>query len=149
MTTIPLTPHSGSTGVFRNARTTGSASSRRPQSPPASAYFPLFPEDPDGRPVASPGAQAHFSYSTTLRRHHAEYSPADFAAVVNAEATGLWSRFVSVLAGRRGYEEELEEGGRPKYTAVEQEAKGHSLSAKFAHCSVEVRMCCSLDAFHA
>ena len=147
MTTIPLTatPYSSRAAVFRHTR--GASGSGRPPSPPASAYFPSFPDDPYARPVAAPDAESHFAYSTTLRRHHTEFtalqSPALFAAAVNAEATTLWSRLSSTISGAR--EPEAEGGGsRPKYTALEHEAKGDTLSARFAHCSIEVRVFSSL-----
>lgn len=147
MTTIPLTatPYSSRSAVFRN--THGASGSGRPASPPASAYFPSFPDDPYGRPVAAPDAESHFAYSTTLRRHHNEFtalqSPALFAAAVNAEATTLWSRLSNTISGGREPEGDL--GSRPKFTALEHEAKGDTLSARFAHCSIEVRVSCSFD----
>ena len=141
MTTIPLTsagPYSSRAAVYRNTA--------RPASPPASAYFPSFPDGPYARPVAAPDAESHFAYSTTLRRHHTEFtalqSPALFAAAVNAEATTLWSRLANTVSGRQDPEGDL---GRPKYTALEHEAKGDTLSARFAHCSVEVRVCSLTD----
>ncbi|KAG8959193.1 High affinity Ca2+/Mn2+ P-type ATPase-like protein [Tulasnella sp. 419] len=42
---------------------------------PASNYFTTFAEDPDQPPIPAPGAQSHFAYSTTLRRHGPETSP--------------------------------------------------------------------------
>ena len=151
MTTIPLTsasPYSTRGAVYRNTR----SGTTRPVSPPASAYFPSFPDDPHARPIATPNAEAHFAYSTTLRRHHTEFtalqSPAHFAAAVNAEATGLWSRLINTVSGRQELEGELE-NGRPKYTALEQEGRSDTLSAKFAHYSVQVRVCCWIvDTFH-
>jgi Ca2+-transporting ATPase len=151
MTTIPLTsasPYSTRGAVYRNTR----SGTTRPVSPPASAYFPSFPDDPHARPIATPNVEAHFAYSTTLRRHHTEFtalqSPAHFAAAVNAEATGLWSRLINTVSGRQELEGELE-NGRPKYTALEQEGRSDTLSAKFAHYSVQVRVCCWIvDTFH-
>ncbi|KAG8829989.1 High affinity Ca2+/Mn2+ P-type ATPase-like protein [Serendipita sp. 399] len=53
--------------------------SQRPPSPPATAYFSGFsnehdPSGPYREPTAHTDAQAHFAYSTTLRRHHVDAS---------------------------------------------------------------------------
>jgi hypothetical protein len=51
--------------------------SNRPPSPPATAYFSGFgdedaPASMQQEPTAQPDAQAHFAYSTTLRRHQVD-----------------------------------------------------------------------------
>ncbi|KAI5894467.1 calcium-transporting P [Schizophyllum commune H4-8] len=43
--------------------------SPREESPPASAYFTNLRDDSDSTPRPAPGAEDHFAYSTTLRRH--------------------------------------------------------------------------------
>ncbi|KAL1672116.1 hypothetical protein EV122DRAFT_271914 [Schizophyllum commune] len=45
------------------------ALSPREESPPASAYFTNLRDDSDSTPRPAPGAEDHFAYSTTLRRH--------------------------------------------------------------------------------
>ncbi|PFH52196.1 hypothetical protein AMATHDRAFT_57558 [Amanita thiersii Skay4041] len=141
---IPLSPRpsSSTSAVFRPTYRSNLGSARGPPSPPASAYFPLLSADSQARLRPTPDAEVHFAYSTTLRRHHADASalrsPADFAAAVEAEATSLWSRAIGVITGRRSpvQEEQMEEARSPR-PPVQREGKGDSLSAKFAHCSVE------------
>lgn len=142
MTSIPLTssmPYSSSTSTLRNPRG-ASFDPRRTSSPPASAYFPLLEEN-NARTMVPHDAEAHFAYSTQLRRHQTELSalrsPADFAAAVNARATSFWSRIFDTVTGRKEEREDLEDR-RPAYSALEQESKGETLSAKFAHCSIQV-----------
>ncbi|KAF9463547.1 Ca-transporting ATPase [Collybia nuda] len=113
---------------------------QRSPSPPASAYFPLLSADHSARLRPTADAEAHFAYSTTLRRHQSEASalasPAHLASAVNAEATSLWSRAVGAITGQRqdDYGGGMENGrtsppqrGEPRETA----------SARFAHFSVE------------
>ncbi|KAK0195989.1 Ca-transporting ATPase [Armillaria mellea] len=111
-------------------------SPQRSPSPPASTYFPLLASDPENarlQPV--PDAEAHFSYSTTLRRHHLEGSvttPSELASAVNAEASSLWSRVLAWITGQPP-DDHLESGrGTPR-----PEPPKHTLSSQYAHCSVE------------
>ncbi|KAK0241115.1 Ca-transporting ATPase [Armillaria nabsnona] len=111
-------------------------SPQRSPSPPASTYFPLLASDPDNaRLQPAPDAEAHFSYSTTLRRHHLEGSvttPSELASAVNAEASSLWSRALAWVTGQPP-DDHLESGrGTPR-----PEPPKHTLSSQYAHCSVE------------
>ncbi|KAF8633311.1 hypothetical protein AX17_004485 [Amanita inopinata Kibby_2008] len=138
---LPITspaPLSTTSAVFHRSNL---GSARGPPSPPASAYFPLLSENAHGTLRPTPDAEAHFAYSTTLRRHHTEVhalrSPADFAAAVNAEATTVWSRTINLITGRNSQEQDRVEEGRPKTSTTQRESKSDTLSAKFAHYSVE------------
>ena len=113
----------------------GQAPPRSP-SPPASAYFPLLSDD-RLRPV--PNAESHFAYSTTLRRHHADAtlgSPSDIAHVVEAEASSLWSKAVALVTGQPP--EGAVENGRLSPKPPQREERRDTVSARFAHYSVEV-----------
>ena len=138
---VPPVGSSTSSGYrFGNQRSASGYQQRSP-SPPASAYFPLIPGDSSHpRFQATPNAEAHFAYSTSLRRHHVDNatlaSPGGFATAVNTEATNLWTRLVNFVAGQKHDYQPVESRETP---APQQrtEAKD-TLSAKFAHCSVEV-----------
>ncbi|KAH0588507.1 hypothetical protein H2248_004338 [Termitomyces sp. 'cryptogamus'] len=112
----------------------------RSPSPPASAYFPLHSVDTGARLRPIPDAEAHFAYSTTLRRHPSEAaaltSPTHIAHAVNAEAQTLWSRFVGSVTGSRPDYELVAENGR-----VTPPPRGDTptitASAQFAHTSVQ------------
>jgi Ca2+-transporting ATPase len=114
----------------------------RSPSPPASAYFPLLSgQDTTSRLRPTPNAEAHFAYSTTLRRHQSETaaalaSPAVFAAAVNAEAAGLWTRIINTITGRRT--NEYQPVGRETPTVAQREEMKNTASGKFAHLTVEV-----------
>ncbi|KAF4620920.1 hypothetical protein D9613_000938 [Agrocybe pediades] len=113
----------------------------RSPSPPASAYFPLLSADTNSRLRPTPDANAHFAYSTTLRRHQSEgaaalASPAVFAAAVNAEATGLWTRAINKITGRDSVEYQPVENGRSTPPA-QREAPKDTASGKFAHLTAE------------
>ena len=115
----------------------------RADSPPASAYFPLLSADTNARLRPTPDAEAHFSYSTTLRRHQSEgaaalASPAVFAAAVNAEATSLWTRAVNAITGRQTNEYQPVESGRATPSVQAREEAKDTASGKFAHYTVEV-----------
>ncbi|KAI0061869.1 Ca-transporting ATPase [Artomyces pyxidatus] len=132
--------------------------SRRPQqqprspSPPASAYFSKFVGD-EQEPQASPDAQSHFAYSTTLRRHHPDglgLTPhsAGFpafdslrSAVAEEGPSGIWDRLVSLVKGAQGREDTLENGYAPVPKPEEQQ---ETPSARFALTSVQE----SLAYFH-
>jgi P-type Ca2+ transporter type 2C len=134
LASIPLTPIASSSSYHNPGQL-------RSDSPPASAYFPLLSADRDSnarlRPV--PDAEAHFSYSTSLRRHPTDLTLAYTAQAVNAEASSLWSRVVGAITGKRkdGDHEELLGNGRG-IAEPPAEAKRDTASARFAHYSVEV-----------
>lgn len=116
---------------------------QRSPSPPASAYFPLLSADHSARLRPTADAEAHFAYSTTLRRHQSEASalasPAHLASAVNAEASSLWTRAVGVITGQRRDDYGVgTENGRASPTAQRVEQKD-TASARFAHYSVDVR----------
>lgn len=105
----------------------------RSDSPPASAYFPSLSADTNTRLRPIPDAESHFAYSTTLRRHQSEgpISPSELAQVVEAEASSIWQRFT-------GQHPSPSSDYQPLESAPKQELR-HTVSARFAHCSVEVR----------
>ncbi|KAJ7750112.1 Ca-transporting ATPase [Mycena maculata] len=108
----------------------------RAASPPASTYFPLLSGDSGARLRPTADADSHFSYSTTLRRHHPEglpLSPTDLAHVVNVEASSLWSRAVGAVTGQPP-ETSLENGRATPPPTLEAH---DTMSARFAHTSVE------------
>src|SRR6266545_4020497 len=67
----PIASSTSSSYRFANPRSASRQYPRSP-SPPASAYFPLVAGDEHQRFQATPDAEAHFAYSTTLRRHHVD-----------------------------------------------------------------------------
>lgn len=139
---VPLASSTSSNYRFSNPRSAGYRQQQRSPSPPASAYFPLVEGAVHPRFQATPGADAHFAYSTTLRRHHVDGAtlPQGLAAAVNAEASSLWSRITNFISGRPQDEYQPLENGRDTPPVQQRvETKG-TLSAKFAHCSVEVRV---------
>ncbi|KAJ7578276.1 Ca-transporting ATPase [Mycena floridula] len=114
----------------------------RSPSPPASAYFPLLSADHnrENRLRPTPDAESHFAYSTTLRRHHIEptlASPAQFAHVVNTEALSLWQKAVAAVTGRQPVptDDHLESARVER--EFPKEDRRDTVSAKFAHCSIE------------
>ncbi|PPQ78974.1 hypothetical protein CVT25_002258, partial [Psilocybe cyanescens] len=142
LTAIPITsPMAASSSSNYRYGNQHSASIPRSPSPPASAYFPLLSADNNTRLRPTPDADAHFAYSTTLRRHQSESaaalaSPAVFAAAVNAEATSLWTRAVNTITGRQTNEYQVVESGRETPPVVREENKD-TASGKFAHMSAE------------
>lgn len=147
---IPLVPAQspGHTSSF----STASSLSRQPlagrnythvprsPSPPASTYFSSFAGNAEPQPT--PDANAHFAYSTTLRRHHPDQSLSggssafqSLGSVVSTEGAELWDRVMSKVAGGPSAEETMEQG----------HANGHSVkgqqetpSSQYAHFTVEV-----------
>lgn len=109
---------------------------------PASAYFefPSSGDDASTRLRPTPNAEAHFAYSTTLRRHPSEAavlaSPAYFAKAVNEEASTLWSKVVGLITGKHQDEYTRMENGAT--TPLSQEPPTSTASAQFAHTSIEV-----------
>ena len=147
LTSIPIrSPIASSSSSTMYRYTQGSANGHYPprsESPPASAYFPLLSAgDPNAKLQPTPDAEAHFSYSTTLRRHQTESaaalaSPAVFAAAVNAEASSLWTRAINYITGNTNQYQAVD-SGRETPPAGPKEEKRDTASAQFAHCSIEV-----------
>lgn len=122
----------------------------RSESPPASAYFSHFAGHDHELQPTSADAHAHFAYSTTLRRHTLE-GPLGIpstplrssvpsmgelkTAMENEGVRGVWERTGGRLLAAFW-------GDRPQYEhlpAHREEAQKESASARFAHCSIEVR----------
>lgn len=152
--TVHLPPIASSTASnYRISNPRSATGYRQPQrspSPPASAYFPLFQDDVHPRFQATPDADAHFAYSTTLRRHHVDgaalSTPKGLAAAVNAEASSLWTRMINFISGRTTNDYQPLENGSDTPPVHRRVGPEGTLSAKFAHCSVEV---CTQIAFFA
>lgn len=146
LTSIPIhSPIASSSSSTIYRYTQGSANGHYPprsESPPASAYFPLLSGgDQNAGLRPTPDAEAHFSYSTTLRRHQTESaaalaSPAVFAAAVNAEATSLWRRAINYITGNTNQYQAVD-NGRETPPAGAKEERRDTVSAQFAHCSIE------------
>ncbi|KAL4263970.1 High affinity Ca2+/Mn2+ P-type ATPase-like protein [Pleurotus pulmonarius] len=124
-------PSTSSSGFFRRSRSMHVAANdpaTRSPSPPASSYFPLLSADGSARLRPTPDADSHFAYSTTLRRHHN-----DSLATVEAEANSIWQRVVAFITGSAN----SAEAGRTSPPIAQKEAVKDTVSARFAHCSVE------------
>ena len=85
--------------------------SPRTSSPPASTYFSPPAGDDQMEMHPTPGAQEHFAYSTTLRRHslppalpHGEAFPGreSIRYAVDQGTAGLWDRLVGIVKGKNG-----------------------------------------------
>ncbi|KAF8963625.1 Ca-transporting ATPase [Flammula alnicola] len=145
LTAIPITSPvaASSSSNYRVTQHSANGYGHQPRtpSPPASAYFPLLSADTNTRLRPTPNAEAHFAYSTQLRRHHSEgaalASPAVFAAAVNAEATSLWTRAINTITGRQTNEYQAVESGRESPPVGERPEAKDTASAKFAHHTVE------------
>lgn len=84
----------------------------RTSSPPASTYFSPPTGDDHMEMQPTPGAQAHFAYSTTLRRHslpptspHSTAFPALESirhAVTDQSSAGIWDRLLRTVNGKSG-----------------------------------------------
>ena len=123
----------------------------RSSSPPASTYFTPYDGGHHGDPQpATPEANAHFAYSTTLRRHRAEGplglgTPGsangfpkleELRTVVEEEGpSGLWQRTVGLVKGLLSKDEGYEKLATPMVSDNRE-----TPSAIFAHRSVEVRL---------
>jgi Ca2+-transporting ATPase len=143
LTAIPITsPMAASSSSNYRMHSANAYGPPRNPSPPASAYFPLLSEDAGARLRPTPDAEAHFAYSSQLRRHQSDgaaalSSPAAFSAAVNAEATSLWSRAVNTITGRDTAEYQPVSNGRMTPPVVERPETKDTASAKFAHITVE------------
>lgn len=148
LTAIPITSPTAASSAANYRVTQHSATVNgypphpRSPSPPASAYFPLLSaQDTTSRLRPTPNAEAHFAYSTTLRRHQTDTaaalaSPAEFAAAVNAEAASLWTRAINTITGRQT--NEYHPVGRDTPPVTQREETKDTASGKFAHQTVEV-----------
>ncbi|KAJ6593200.1 Ca-transporting ATPase [Mycena capillaripes] len=108
----------------------------RSASPPASTYFPLLSGDSGARLRPTADAEPHFLYSTSMRRHNVDgvpLSPVEIASAVNAQASSLWTRAVSVVTGQP-LETNIEDG---RATPPPMQEVRDTASARFAHCSIE------------
>ena len=84
----------------------------RTSSPPASTYFSPPVGDDQMEMHPTPGAQAHFAYSTTLRRHSLPHAPPHGEAfpgresvryaVTDQGSAGLWDRLLGIVKGKSG-----------------------------------------------
>nr|VWO94970.1 Calcium-transporting ATPase (EC [Ganoderma boninense] len=141
---------SGRAAYGANPRAAPVYAQYRSESPPASAYFSHFAGQDHELQPTTPDAQAHFAYSTTLRRHTLEGplgipstplrsslpSIGELKNAMEVEGVrGVWERTVgrlfAALSGHRDQHEFL-----PTHRA---EVKKESASARFAHSSIEVR----------
>lgn len=121
----------------------------RQPSPPATAYFSGFSTDPqrDQEPTPHADAQAHFAYSTTLRRHQVDstghalttpISPSFFADRFNSvmtRTTRIWDGLTSNVR-----EPLLENGDREREASREAHPAKEGKSGQFASWSPEVSL---------
>jgi len=114
----------------------------RADSPPASAYFSGF-SGPHHEPTPTPDAQAHFAYSTTLRRHNVETGISQEAqafgplqpVISGVEQAGGWlKRMWDGVNGGSSAEESLENGWDRAQGSRPMQA---TPSAKYAQMTVE------------
>ncbi|KAI0701005.1 calcium-transporting ATPase [Cerioporus squamosus] len=139
------------------ARPRQSASARPPvyaahrsESPPASAYFSHFSGDHHYEPQPTrPDTNAHFAYSTTLRRHTVEgplgipppsaggiSSLGELKSVVETEgAKGLWDRTLGPVVAAFTQRDQYER--LPTHREREDTSQKESASARFAHRSIQ------------
>ncbi|KAI0041087.1 Ca-transporting ATPase [Auriscalpium vulgare] len=137
------TVYSASSSTTFSRRGGPAAQQPRSESPPASAYFSKFVGD---EPQPSPDAQAHFAYSTTLRRHthndsggmgitpHSAGFPAlesIRSAVSEDGAGGLWARLVRLVRGGQA------ENGNAYELVPKLEAQQETPSSQFALATVQ------------
>jgi Ca2+-transporting ATPase len=132
---------------------------QRPPSPPATAYFSGFQNENESQdaalgmqrePTAHTDAQAHFAYSTTLRRHQVDSAGyaatpirpdflADGFTTLLGKAQRAWDNWRS-----GGEDELLESGWGEREPATEEEHPREGKSGQFASWSIEVRSGCSM-----
>jgi Ca2+-transporting ATPase len=129
----------------------------RQPSPPATAYFSGFSNETqrEQEPTPHADAQAHFAYSTTLRRHHVDstghaistpISPSFFADRFNSlmtRTTRVWDGLTSNVR-----EPLLEDGERERNASREARPAKEGKSGQFASWSAEVRSTSLLEPFH-
>ena len=126
--------------VSRNGGYTAASTLPRPASPPASTYFSDFP-GPHDEPLPTAGAQAHFAYSTTLRRHSVEFTERPEFGVLQPlvssveEAGGWLKRVTDGVRGDASREQVLEDGWRE--TSQSHRQHRETPSSKYAHLPVE------------
>jgi P-type Ca2+ transporter type 2C len=132
---------------------------QRSPSPPATAYFSGFQNDNEDldpaadmqrEPTAHTDAQAHFAYSTTLRRHHVDSAGyaatpirpdflADGFTTLLGKAQRTWDNWRS-----GGNDALLENGWAEREPTTEAEPPREGKSGQFASWSVEVRVKCTM-----
>lgn len=140
LASVPETSMSTSSSFYRSG--SGYYDGSRSDSPPASTYFPTVSEDQEAAPLPTPGADQHFAYSTTLRRHHTEDSIGDrFEAgirdIVEEGPKGLWARITG--DGADGIENGHGNGNGSAngYHLAEREPTKDTPSARYAHYTAE------------
>jgi P-type Ca2+ transporter type 2C len=132
---------------------------QRPPSPPATAYFSGFQNENEGQapaagmqrePTAHTDAQAHFAYSTTLRRHQVDSAGyaatpirpdflADGFTTLLGKAQRAWDNWKS-----GGKDALLENGWGEREPTTEAEPPREGKSGQFASWSIEVRVECTV-----
>ncbi|KAF8499358.1 Ca-transporting ATPase [Gautieria morchelliformis] len=129
--------------VSRNGAYTAVPAPPRSESPPASAYFSGF-AGPHDEPLPSAGAQAHFAYSTTLRRHNVDvvasperqgFGPLQPLVSGVDEAGGWLRRIANGVSGGASREDRAENGWGEHSQSHRQQKE--TPSAKYAHVAVE------------
>ncbi|TFY50768.1 hypothetical protein EVJ58_g10897, partial [Rhodofomes roseus] len=143
----PPTATTSAAALSRQAVSSRAYPTNRSSSPPASTYFTPYDGTHHGEPQPStPDANAHFAYSTTLRRHRPDgpglptpNSATGFSkfeelrTVVEMEGpSGLWQRTVGIAKGWFSKDEDYEKLATP-LNADHRETP----SAIFAHRTVE------------
>jgi P-type Ca2+ transporter type 2C len=137
--------------AMASVNTTNPYSPNRPPSPPATAYFSGFgnedaPASMQREPTAQPDAQAHFAYSTTLRRHQVDSAGyavtpmrpdfwADGFTNLVTKAQRAWDGFRG--DGREGL---LENGYGERDPTKDAEPPKEGRSGQFSSWSIEVRV---------
>lgn len=117
---------------------------QRQPSPPASAYFSGFTGIEE--PRATKDADAHFAYSTTLRRHNTEHNFVNGASsskiqsigrIVGEESVGLLDRVISHVSGQQSLENRPDDRRANGLGQSEKSAR-ETPSAIHAHSTLEV-----------
>jgi P-type Ca2+ transporter type 2C len=129
--------------IARNGAYNSVPAQPRPESPPASAYFSGF-AGPHEEPLPTPGAQAHFSYSTTLRRHNVDavaspeqqgFGPLQPLVSSVEEASAWLRRLANDMRGGESHEDTLENGwSEPSHP---HRSHQETPSVKYAHLPIE------------
>jgi P-type Ca2+ transporter type 2C len=118
----------------------------RGDAPPASSYFPTLCEEEHSEPQPTPEAQAHFAYSTTLRRHRREDSFGKMGVrEADTDVQSLWTKAIGYITGQEGERYERLENGHAEPPSTYEERR-NTFSARFAHSTVEV--CYTYSVYH-
>ncbi|KAF9029319.1 Ca-transporting ATPase [Hymenopellis radicata] len=89
--------------------------------------------------ATSPGCRVAFCIQYNLRRHALDgslSSPTELVQAVNAEASSLWSRALRTVTGQPP-ERNVESGRGTPQPTIERHQTKETLSARFAHCSIQ------------